>query len=183
MQASVRGHLHEFHVGAPAPGEEPLEYLRSDTYRQRQVGAILERLLNGEAAREEVLTACEFLAVELPLHLIDVSNDLATMLSERCKPSDNIASLLEEFGAAQKLVKQLSLKMHHALLRHIERDPARDPTKSTLSLARNLLTALRRLSALESGIIFPLARVRLDKEALAELDRRIRQRRGIVMEG
>lgn len=182
MQPSVRGQLYGFHVVAPAPGEEPLEYLRGDTYRQRQIGAILERFLNGEATTEDILTACEFLAVELPLHLMDVSDDLAAMLAERCRPSDNIGSLLEELSVAQKEVKQQSLKMHHALLRHIERHLARRPTKSTLASAKSLLIALRRLSALESGIVFPLARVRLDEEALAELDRRIRLRRGLIVE-
>ena len=54
-----------------------------------------------------------------------------------------------------------------------------EPTKTLQRQARELLTVLRRLSAIESGIILPLARVRLTDEDLGELARRMRMRRGL----
>lgn len=165
--------------GGTASVDEPLEFLRGITFRQRQVCLVLERFETGHASAKEIIGACEYLSVEYPLHLFDVSDDLAPLLLDRCKPSDNIAPVLEELDEAQQTVRVLASRTVRSLITHLEHMSEGSRTKTLRRQSRELLAGLRRLSAIESGIVFPLARVRLGKEDLEELARRMRERRGL----
>jgi len=159
--------------------DDPLEFLRSETYRQRQAGAALERLAEGVSRADEILSVCEFLSVDLPLHLLDAKADLAVLLREACKPRDNIESVVEELSALQKTLSAQGKRTTSALLKHLERGPSKGPTQGARRLAKEMASTLRRLSALENGILIPLARVRLKEDELSELARRMRIRRGL----
>jgi len=165
--------------GAAVSVDEPLEFLRANTYQLRQVCLTIEGFVAGEAPADKVIAACQYLSVEYPLHLFDVTDDLAPLLQDRCKPSDNIGPVLDELGEVQKVVRPLAAKTVKALLGYLEHMSEDEPTKVLQRQARELLTVLRRLSAIESGIILPLARVRLTDEDLGELARRMRMRRGL----
>lgn len=158
--------------------DEPLEFLRSETYRLRQAAEALERVADGESRADEILSACEFLSVELPLHLLDVKSDLHALLSKNCKPVDNIEPVVAELISVQGAIRTKGPKTVSALLRQIERGPAKRTTPATRRLASELATSLSRLLAIESGILIPLARVRLGSDELVELGNRMKLRRG-----
>jgi len=158
--------------------DEPLEFLRSCVYQQRETVKTLERLGRNEVHADELISACEFLSVDWPLHLHDISDSLATLLRERCKPADNIKSVFAELEEAQSKVETISAKTTRGLLAQIERMPEKAPTKVLCRQASELITVLRWLSAIESGIILPLARVRLRADDLLELAQQMRARRG-----
>lgn len=172
-------------VVKPAGGDgvtldEPLEFLRASTYRQRQVCLTIERFAAGEAQSGEIIAASEYLSVEYPLHLFDMAEDLLALLSARCKPTDNIAPIVEELAETQKTVRVLAAKTVKVLVAQLQQLDVSAPTRSAQRLARELLVVLRRLSAIESGIILPLARVRLSDDDLTGLSLRLRKRRGLV---
>ena len=158
--------------------DDPLEYLRSETYRMREVCAALERVVNEAGRADEIVSACEILSVDLPLHLLDVNGDLAPLLENTCKPSDNVGPVIEELDQAERVVRAKNARAVSALLKHLERGPTRSPTPATRRLVIEIVSSLRRLSALESGILIPLARVRLDEARLSDLGQRMKMRRG-----
>ena len=160
--------------------DEPLEFLRSCVYQQRETVKTLEGLERNEVHADELISACEFLSVEWPLHLRDISDSLATLLGKRCKPADNIESVFAELEEAQSKVKSISAKTTRGLLAQIERMPEKAPTKVLCRQASELITVLRWLSAIESGIVLPLARVRLKAEDLLALTQQMRARRGLL---
>jgi len=159
--------------------DEPLEFLRGSTYRQRQVCLTIEQFLTGDAPANEIIAACEYLSVVYPLHLFDLVDDLLPLLRDRCKPSDNILPVLEELAEAQKTVRALAAKTVKALVDHLERQSEGGPSKALQRQTGELLTGLRRLSAIESGIVLPLARARLSDNDLHELAQRMKTRRGL----
>jgi len=166
--------------GRDASIEEPLDFLRGNTYRQRQVGVVLESFTEGEAPADEIIAACEFLSIELPLHMFDVSDDVVPLLISRCKQSDNITPVVEEIAELQRFAKSNATKCINALMTQIERMSGKKPTEAVKRRVLELLTTLRRLSAIENGIILPLARVRLTDEDIAELSKQMQKRRGLT---
>lgn len=160
--------------------DEPLDFLRGDTFRQRRVCQTIDHFMTGEAPANEIIAACEYLSVDYPLHQFDVADDLVPLLRDRCKPSDNIMPVLEELAEAQKTVRSLAVKTVKALVGQLERRSEGGPSKALQRQTGELLTGLRRLSAIESGIILPLARVRLSEVDLADLSRRLKRRRGLA---
>ncbi|TNE37868.1 MAG: hypothetical protein EP345_18455 [Sphingomonadales bacterium] len=166
--------------GTAVSVDEPLEFLRANTYQLRQVCLTIEGFVAGEAPADKVIAACQYLSVEYPLHLFDVTDDLAPLLQDRCKPSDNIAPVLEELVETQKTVRVLAAKTVKVLVAQLEQRSDGGPTRSAQRQARELLVVLRRLSAIESGIILPLAGVRLSAVDLADLSCRLKRRRGLA---
>ncbi len=165
-------------VGRSVSVDEPLEFLRAAAYKQRQVCQTLEAVTKGDADKNDIIDASQFLAVELVLHLLDEAEDVAPLLRERCKPEDNIGLVLEDFEKEQELVRALGLKVSRALMAQMARSPKTKPTKSLRTQATELLTALRHLSAIENGIILPMARARFDTADLDRLSLGMAVRRG-----
>jgi len=166
--------------GSPNAIGDPLEFLRNETYRLRDVVTVLERVINGEGRADEIVSSCEFLSVSLPLHLFDMRSDLAILLEGASKPSDNVGRVFEEMASIEKDVRAKGGKVVAALLKHIGRDPAKGPTPATGRITNEFVILLRRLSAIESGILLPLSRVRLGSDELEELGRRMKSRRGFA---
>ncbi len=162
----------------PVSVDQPLEFLRATTYRQRQVCLTLEAVTRGDASKTDIIEACQFLAVELVLHHFDETEDVVPLLRERCKSEDNIEPVLADLDVDQGLVRSLGLKVSRALMAQMSRSRKSKPTKALRAHAGDLLVALRRLSAIENGIILPMARARFTVADLDELSLRMAMRRG-----
>ncbi len=157
---------------------EPLDFLRATTYKQREVCQVLSNIAEGEVVANEVIDACQFLTVELILHLSDEAEDMVPMLRERCKPHDNIEPILEDVSKEHGLIRSLGLKLSRGLMAQVASNPNRKPSKPLRTQAADLLKELRRLSAIENGILLPMARVRLTSSDLEALSLSMAKRRG-----
>jgi len=157
---------------------QPLEFLRATTYRQRKVCQVLEDVTDGGASAEDIIEACQFLSVELFLHLFDESEDVVPLLRERCKKDDNIEVVLADILKEHALIKSLGLKVSKALMSQVAKDPSRKITRTLRTQATDLLEGLRRLSAIENGIILPIARARFGEADLEALSLSMATRRG-----
>ena len=165
-------------IGHKVTVSEPLDFLRSITYQQREVSLILEAVVDGKAMPEAVIDACQFLSVELFLHLHDESEDVVPMLRARCKPDDNIEPVIQDLSQEHSAIKLLSLKVSKTLMSQVAKKPGRKAGKILREQAKELIEGLRRLSAIENGIILPIARARFSNTDLEELSLRMAMRRG-----
>lgn len=125
----------------PVSVSEPLEFLRATTYKQREVCQTLADVIGGEAAPKDVIEACQFLTVELILHLADEAENMVPMLRARCKPHDNIEPVLEDLSREHGRIKALGLKVSRALMSQVASALRANPQKHyvprPLSCSRN----------------------------------------------
>lgn len=182
-----RGHMRGFSSHAmrgetmPAPLaahllSSPLEYLYADHLRQRSVCAILRRIAAEECvAPQEAATIAAFLERDLILHHEDEERSLFPLLINRSSGEDRLEADLARLTQDHKKVRPQIMRMADLLT---QKQPVIAAAETAL-LSSFAAHELRHL-AFESGVVLPIARVRLTRKDLAALSRDMRARRGIA---
>jgi len=161
----------------PALLENPLDFIHEDHLREREICALIDALAASRTPDTKA-AACisAFLRDELPLHLADEEEDLFPLLIRRCEREDEINRAIARLSGDHQHAEQdtpLVLDILDAIISGS--GPVPDGEK--VILARYAAQARRHL-ILENAIILPFARLRLTKDDLETLSRRMMQRRG-----
>ncbi|MFP3942288.1 MAG: hemerythrin domain-containing protein [Alphaproteobacteria bacterium] len=152
----------------------PLDFLFADHHRQRQAVQILLNIADGAYNEAGLRNLVKFLEHDFALHIQDEECDFVPLLRRLCPPEDGIDALAERLAgehaddksSVKKVVKSLQNRLAGGKLSGTERETI-----------RAFAAHLRRHLAIENGVLLPIARVRMDPDALAELARAIRSRR------
>jgi hypothetical protein len=157
----------------------PLEFILADHLRQRNLCALLERLA-GERRFNPALGAsvADYMADELPIHMLDEDEDLFPLLRRRALPGDDVERVLgllsREHSDADRQLEGIVNGLREAI--------SAGRTELDTSLAMTLRTFAhrkRRHLAVENAIIMPLAEARLTPKDSEGLARRMAVRRRI----
>jgi len=152
---------------AASPGL--LDLMRERIAATRWAADLLDALAQGGGLSGEARSLARYLSVDLPIHISQGQGGLAQVLEERCKPADKIALALEELHSGQTVIGTAAVKVSKALVAQHSRLDKPGPTPALRKNAKGLASTLRRMAALESGIILPLAEARLTEEDFADL--------------
>jgi hemerythrin-like domain-containing protein len=159
---------------------EPLEFIRADHYRQRQVCAVLDDIARHaapESEREAARLALDYLERQLPLHIADEEQDLFDRLRACCLPEDGIEDMLHMLHGEHAREDRLAQELLPALRRVAEGIPPQD-TGAFRRIAATFSETQRRHIAWENDFLLPLARRRLRPADIAEFGRAMAVRRG-----
>lgn len=158
---------------------EPLHWLFADHHRQRQLCTILETLAGSACfLPEPTEAAVSYLSHDLQLHLMDEEEGLFPLLRRRCKPEDNIESVLgvltaehgTDLGEAAAVVAWLTRA------RMERRPPIAYPQAGPALTA--YAAKLKQHLAIENAVVLPIARMRLTAADLRALSEGLAARRG-----
>lgn len=158
--------------------ENPLDCIADHHLAEREVCTFLDKLAGPDAknvAPEDLADIIEFLAVELPLHLLDEEEDLFPRMQARCQPDDEIDRAIERLfaehaysGHDTEAVLEI-LRIMQELVGEID-----DGAREVLSVYAG---HARRHLIFENAVILPIARARLSKEDLEAMHRNMIRRR------
>ena len=161
-----------------SPLENPLDFISQDHMREREVCALIDRLVAAfpikRADRQMVLS---FLKEQLPHHLADEEIDLFPLMLKRCDPEEEIKSVIDklEFDHAHAFADAPAIA---ALIAARTPDDAALSATDCAQLAEFASHARRHL-ILENAIILPIARARLTKDDLKTMRDHMLERRGL----
>ena len=160
---------------------EPVDYLYADHFRQRVVCGLLDEIADDhEAARVPEIAGLvlDYLLRDLPQHVADEEQDLFPRLRARCRPEDEVERVLMLLSEEHARDQEVVLALPAGLRSLVEGRPLRQP-ELFVQAASTFAECQRRHLAWEEGVIFPLARKRLQPDDLAELGRNMAARRGL----
>lgn len=146
--------------------ESPLDFFFAEHLRQRQAASIVTMIAEGEYNKKGVSDLIKFLEIDFALHIGDEEVALFPMLKAHCLPEDNIERILDLLQEEHR-EDESSCENAIALLR---------ATLSGEKIDHNAKRQLRTFAeqicqhlALENGVLLPIARVRLEQNALTAL--------------
>ncbi|WP_420347764.1 hemerythrin domain-containing protein [Pelagibius sp.] len=157
---------------------KPLDYIFADHFRQRTLCNLLEELADA-ATPDEPLTreVIGFLAGDMALHVQDEEEDLFPLLRRRCPPEDEIEAVLSALAREHHADE----RMARDIVEGLEACMAAGRAPRTDADLRARLTEFarrqRRHLAVENSIVLPIARNRLTELDLANLTKRMAERR------
>lgn len=158
--------------------DEPLEYMVVDHFRHRSLCAALKRYAaSGKVPRMEADMAIAFLDRDLIWHHEDEDQDLFPLLRQRLMPEDELGVTLARLGDDHRNGQSMVQHIVSALAERPAANPVRLDT-STCDVIRAYVTSEHRHLAIENGIVFAIARIRLRRSDLASLSRAMKARRG-----
>ncbi len=161
---------------------EPIDYLYADHFRQRVVCRYLDEIAQDhEAARVAEIAALvlDYLLRDLPRHSADEEQDLFPRLLARCKPEDDVERIVMLLSEEHVRDQEVGLALPAGLRSLIEGRPIPD-LGVFLQAASTFAECQRRHLAWEEGVVFPLARKRLQPDDLAGLGQSMAARRGVT---
>jgi len=161
----------------PGPLENPLDMIAEDHMREREVCALIDRLVIASPIKDaERRMMLAFLKVQLSQHLADEEIDLFPLMVKRCDPEEEIIKVITKL----KSDHVHALADGPAIAALIE---ANDPKAAFSETACAEMTAFanhsRRHLILENAIILPLARAYLTKKDLKTMRAHMQKRRGL----
>ncbi len=160
------------------PLENPLDYIAEDHMREREVCALIDKMVATvqveDGKREMMLT---FLTEQLPQHLADEEIDLFPLMLKRCEPEAEI----------DKVIRKLESDHGHALadapviaaLIAADENSALIFSDTACAQMTEFASHARRHLILENAIIMPIARSRLTKRDLEIMRLHMLERRGL----
>lgn len=162
---------------------EPLEWFFAEHYRHRQACKMIEEVAAAmvfDAAR--IAELIDFLSHDLPLHVIDEEEDFFPLLRRRCLAEDDIEAVLGMLSAEHRadVVQAGAVRGHLQACLEGQRAPGLDPVQRKAMIA--FAVQERRHLGLENAIVLPIARLRLTKNDLTTLGRRLAARRGRLLD-
>lgn len=162
----------------PALLENPLDFIHEDHLREREICALMDALAaSGTPDTDAAARILAFLRNELPLHIADEEEDLFPLLIRRCESEDDINRAIARLSDDHQHAEQDTPLVLDIVDSIISR-PGPVPDGEKIILTRYAAQARRHL-ILENAIILPFARLRLAKDDLEMLGRRMRRRRGL----
>lgn len=159
---------------------EPLVWFFAEHYRHRnlceQLLGLAQSAIFDTGPLEEVL---RFLDADLPLHIIDEEDDLFPLLRRRCQADDQIETVLGILSGDHANDLRDASALMTLLTKAIADRRGLAAYAQAASLVQAFCKSQKRHIAVENAVVLPIARLRLDKEDLHDLGRRLAARRGL----
>lgn len=158
----------------------PIDFICADHYRQRVLCDILDSLVfepDRDSARDDMAAVLAYLRTDLPLHVADEEEDLLPRLLIRAEPGDRIRRMLLVLSEEHESDRELVARLVRAIEPIVAGDKPPDDA-SFLKTAAAFAATQRRHIDWEERVVFPLARMRLTRDDLAEIGQEMAARRG-----
>ncbi len=152
----------------------PIDFLFAEHLRQRQFAKLLTLIADGVINKKAIAGAAHFIENDLALHILDEEISFFPLLKPLCAADDNIDALLglladehrEDESASEPILDILrAMKLGN------------EPGEQGQALLRDFAEHLRHHLALENGVLLPIARARMTREALGALAQSMTLRR------
>ena len=160
------------------PLENPLDFIVEDHMREREVCALIDRLVSSlsvESAERQMILC--FLTEQLPQHLADEEIDLFPLMLKRCDPEEEIKSVIDKLEADHVLALADAPAVA-ALIAANYPDTGAFSDRACEQMT-DFASHARRHLILENAIILPIARARLTKGDLKTMRSHMLERRGL----
>lgn len=158
----------------------PLDYIFADHLRQRMLCKLLDEMAaEPECDGEAAAAAVDFLTGDFGTHIVDEEQDLFPLLRRRAEPDDGIDRVLGELSDEHR-ADAIDAEAIVALFSEVAAETGRRPIEAaSRDLLRRFSKSERRHLVCENAIVLPLARLRLTRDDLRNLGRRMAARRGL----
>lgn len=152
-------------IDAPASdcATSPLDFLFGEHLRQRQFAKVLTLIADGVINRKTIASAITFIETDLALHIMDEELSLFPALRSSCETDDKIEDLLEIL-AKEHREDETGSDAIIAILNQMAAGIA--PGERDREQLRDFSDRLRHHLALENGVLLPIARMRMNADAL-----------------
>jgi len=151
----------------------PIDFLFAEHYRQRQAVNVLHLIADGEVREAGVKKLIKFLKTDFAVHIADEDLSLFPLLQLHCLAEDNIGELIkrlaEEHKKDEAAVVNVTVILEGLLAGHALNDEHR-------KVIRVFAEHIRQHLAMENATLLPIARTRLDDEALVILSKMMKER-------
>jgi hemerythrin-like domain-containing protein len=157
---------------------DPLTFLFAEHWRHRQFCRALGDVAELAVAPPRLLRQMAgFLRVDMGLHVEDEEHDLFPLLRAKAEPEDRLDHVLAILSADHDMDRVLSRSIAEGLERAAAagNGPAADADLAE-AIARFAPHQMRHI-ALENAVVLPIARLRLDVAACADLSAAMQARR------
>ena len=154
--------------------DEPLEFIFAEHHRQREAALILVLIADGEYDRRGVADLIQFLESDFALHVGDEELAFFPILKQQCRPEDNIDALIKRLSDEHKDDEQIGDEAL-ALLRGVVN--GKNLSEDDKRLLRAFAEHIRQHLAVENAVLLPIARLRMDDDALKAFSDRLKARR------
>ncbi len=155
---------------SPALLSAPLDFFFAEHFRQRQLYALLDQLAAAETLDPTLVEpVLDYLRHDMPLHVCDEEEGLFPLMRRRCRPEDEIESVLTKLSTEHAAHRSLARRVIRGLERALAEGQGLDAYRGLRKALRDYARGDRRHLALENAVVLPLARLRLKARDLAEL--------------
>ncbi len=154
----------------------PIDFLFAEHHRQRQMVNIIHLIANGEVREAGVKKLIEFLKADLVIHIADEELSLFPLLQQHCLPEDNIGELIKRLTEEHKKDRASAVSVIVILEGLLAGYALNDGHRWII---RAFAEHIRQHLAMENATLLPIARTRLDDEALAILSTMMKQHRNL----
>lgn len=162
---------------APLPDDlldHPLDLIFTDHIRQRQAALLLARVSNGEFDEAGVKALIGFLENDFAQHVADEELAVFPVLKMQCLPEDNIEPLITRLMDEHRDDETIGDEVIELLKKRVTGSSL---TPHETRRIRHFAEHIRQHLAVENGVLLPIARVRMDEEALKTLSESLKARR------
>lgn len=161
--------------------ENPIDFLFVEHLKHRILCWIVDQIANEIYVNNETIMAAIFyLDVEYKIHIDDEEIDLFPSLLRRAKPEDELEEIVTELIQEHAADKKDAVLVVDCLRRVIENRGGRETSRAARSLLRRFSANERQHLIVENGIVLPLARVRLQRDDLAQISAGMAERRNQI---
>ncbi len=163
-------------IEPPSPEliDSPIEFLFVEHNRQRQAANILHLVADGEVDEAGVKKLIDFLDTDFAVHVADEELCFFPLLLQHCPPEDNIDKLIgrlaDEHKKDEATVTSMTAVLNDVMAGKKLNDKA---IRTVRGFAEHILQHL----ALENAVLLPIARARLNEQALHALSEMMKERR------
>jgi len=156
--------------------ESPIDFLFAEHHRQRQAANILQQIADGEFDKIGVEKLINFLEADFAIHVADEEIDFFPLLEQHCLPEDKIQDLIARLTEDHKKDKTAVMRVIDFLQELLAGATSNPEARATIgNFAEHVLQHL----AIENAVLLPIARARLDSEALSVLSGMMKERRSL----
>jgi len=154
--------------------DSPLDFIFAEHHRQREAALMLSMLADGEFDARGVERLIDFLNGDFSLHVGDEELVLFPALKANCQPEDDVERIIERLQGEHR---EDEASCTEAVLILQRRLSGIEMTFENLRRLRRFSDHIRQHLALENGVLLPIARVRLEKDALNMISHALKERR------
>ncbi|WP_299398847.1 hemerythrin domain-containing protein [Pelagibius sp.] len=157
---------------------KPLDYIFADHFRQRTLCNLLEELADATALDEALAReVVAFLVGDMAVHVLDEEDDLFPLLRRRCPPEDEIEAVLGALAREHEADERMAGNIVEGLQACVATGNAPRADPDLRARLTEFARRQRRHLAVENSIVLPIARQRLTELDLANLTKRMTERR------
>ncbi len=156
--------------------ENPIDFLFAEHHRQRQAADILQQIAGGDFDEIGVRKMINFLEADFAIHVADEEIEFFPLLEQHCLPEDKIHDLIARLTEDHKKDETAVMGVIIFLQELSAGATLKPKARAAIgSFAEHVLQHL----AIENAVLLPIARARLDSEALSVLSSMMKERRNL----